>query len=101
MIRVLRTLASLALACSLAGCAFGGSRSPPPLTVPVSPLLREPCPRPERPAADGLTVGLLALFSIRQEAAISVCDARRAALVETIDLAGKVTRPRPWWTFGR
>jgi hypothetical protein len=31
------------------------------------------------------TVGDLAAFSVRQEAALSACDARRAALVETVD----------------
>lgn len=84
----------------LASCAG----KPPPLTslvIPVAQSLREPCPRP---AAEFVTVGDLAAFTVRQEAAISICDARRGAAVATIDAANamqaqlaKALKPKPWW----
>ena len=50
------------------------------------------------PATAGVsTVGDLAAFSIRQEAALQTCEAKRAGLVALIDAAQPVKRP--WWRF--
>lgn len=46
-------------------------------------MLRAPCPRPDRPSAPD--TGALAAFSLRQEAAISVCEARKDAAVAVVD----------------
>jgi hypothetical protein len=54
------------------------------LSVPVAESLRETCPRPQGVEAVR-SVGDLAAFSVRQEAALAVCDARREALVLTVD----------------
>jgi hypothetical protein len=64
-------------------CA-GRTPSPPLLTIPVAESLRAPCPRPDGVEAVR-TVGELAAFSVRQEAALAVCDARREALVAGAD----------------
>jgi hypothetical protein len=84
----------------LPGCA-GKPPLPMGLKIPVAQSLREPCPRPE---AEFVTVGDLAAFTVRQEAAISICDARRGAAVATIDAANamqaqfaKALKPKPWW----
>ncbi len=47
--------------------------------------LREPCPRPARP--DAPTLGALALFSVRQEEAVAVCEGRKDAAVSLLDAA--------------
>jgi hypothetical protein len=41
------------------------------------------------------TVGDLASYSLRQDAAISTCDARRAAVVEAVD--GAQAKPKKRW----
>ena len=68
----------------------------------MAATLRAPCPRPDRPGAPD--VGALAAFSLAQEAAISVCEARKDAAVAVIDAgdaaATALARPaarRPWW----
>lgn len=62
-------------------------------------MLRNPCPRPDRPAAP--TLGVLAVFSVRQEAALSTCEARKDAAVALLDAEAVALRPaaakRPWW----
>ena len=83
------------------GCAH----SPQPsglIQIQTPALFRQACPRPTRP--DSPTIGDLATFSIEQEAAIGVCDARRSALVQIVDVQDRaqaaLTRalaPRPWW----
>ena len=78
------------LTCSLPGLAAStacATRPPAPATLqlPVAATLRAPCPRPDRPAAPD--TGALAAFSIRQEAAISTCEARKDAAVGVIDAA--------------
>jgi hypothetical protein len=72
------------------------------LTIPVAAVLREPCPRPDFLAVE--TVGELAAFSVRQEGALAVCEARRSAAVAVIDvynaLGAELTeklKPHPWW----
>ena len=81
----------------LTGCAS----LPPPLTITIPAMLREPCPRPDTAGVE--TVGDLAAFSVRQEAALSVCNDRRQALVDIINEHGRIVAPRPWYrrVFGR
>ena len=82
----------------------GPTAPPPPLQAQVAASLREPCPRPDRPAAPG--VGELAAFSVRQESALSVCEARKDAAVAVIDafdaaanrLAAALAPKKPWWS---
>ncbi len=77
-------------ALALSACA---SPTPPPLLmVPVARSLREPCPRPAPEAV--VTAGDLAAFSLRQEAALSICEARRAALVSVADAHNAAVRDR-------
>jgi len=75
------------------------------LTIPVAQSLREPCPRP---AAEFATIGDLAAFAVREEAALSICDARRGAAVAVIDAHNATVaqlkrqlEPKPWWRFWR
>ena len=56
-------------------------------------MLREPCPRPDRPLAP--TLGALALFSVRQEAALNTCEARKDAAVAVLDATAAALRPAP------
>lgn len=90
MRRFLLPFAMLGLLAST-GCAS----LPPPLTINIPPILREPCPRPD--AANVETVGDLAAFSVRQEADLAVCNDRRQALVDIIDAHGRLVAPRPWY----
>ncbi len=82
-------------ATALTGCAA----TPKPVTIRVPDMLATPCPRPD--PSDVSTIGDLATFSIRQEAALGVCDARRAALVEVIGAHTTAVTPAPWWAFRR
>ena len=83
----------LSLMLGLGACA---TKTPlrPTLNIPAS--LREAC---ERPNPEGVkTIGDLAAFSLRQDAAISVCEAKRRAVVEIVD--GVQVRPkRKRWPF--
>ena len=82
---------SLALLPVLTAC---GTVSQPRLIVPDS--FRQPC---AGPATEGVkTVGDLAVWGVREEAALQVCDTKRAALVGLID----ATAPkRKGWFRGR
>ena len=53
-------------------------------------MLLQPCPRPDRPATPD--AGALAAFSVRQEAAISVCEARKDAAVQALDAGDAALR---------
>ena len=77
----------------LASTACATTPEPPaPLPpIPVAQVLRDPCPRPDRPAAP--TVGELAAFSVRQEAALGVCEARKDAAVALIDAQARAAKP--------
>ena len=75
----------------LTGCA--GLPTPPTLTVPQT--FRTECAGPA--TAGVATVGDLAAWSIRQEAALQTCDAKRAGLVALIDASQP--RKRKWWGF--
>lgn len=79
----------------MTGCA----KPPPPVLIPVAETLREPCVGP--PVEPVQTIGDLAVFSVRQEAVIAVCDARRAGAVALIDQRNAQVTPTPWWRFGR
>lgn len=62
----------------------------PTITVPDS--LRAKCQSPDPSGVS--TVGDLAAHSVRQEAAIRICDERREALVGIIDGANKAQEPK-------
>jgi len=47
------------------------------------------------------TVGSLGALVVRQEAAVAVCDARRAGVVALVDAHAATVKPRKWWQFGR
>jgi hypothetical protein len=66
------------------------------VTINLPPLLREPCERAE--IAVG-TVGDLGATIVRQEAAVAVCDARRAAIAAIVDAHTQTVTERPWWRF--
>lgn len=88
-------LLPLAFAVSLSGCAT----IPQPVTINIPPTFREPCPRADLTALG--TVGELGALVVRQEAAVAVCDKRRAGLVEFIDAHAATVKPRKWWQFRR
>lgn len=58
--------------------------------MPVAEVLKAPCPRPARP--DRPSVGDLAGFSVQQEAALSVCEARKDAAVQIIEIYNQVAK---------
>lgn len=55
------------------------------MLIAVPDSLRQPCPR--TPTAEVNTVQELAAFSVKQEADLKTCDARRAAAIAIIDAA--------------
>lgn len=63
-------------------------------TLTVPPTLRAPCDRAE--VGNLATVGDLGSLVIRQEAAVSSCETKRAALVGLIDTYGEITKPKRW-----
>jgi hypothetical protein len=90
-----RTNRFLPLSLMLCGLALTGCASLPrqaTLTVPAT--LRTPCDRAE--IGSLATVGDMGALVIRQEAAVSSCETRRAALVGLIDTYGEITRPKRW-----
>ncbi len=97
--RCLQTSCAIELAASTA-CATRPPTLAPPLQLPVAATLRAPCPRPDRPDAPDL--GALAAFSLRQEAALNVCEARKDAAVGVLDAGNAALRalakpePRRW-----
>ena len=73
------------------GCA--GLPTAPRLMVPAT--FRAEC---AGPATAGVsTVGDLASWAIREEAALQTCEAKRAGLVALIDASQP--RKRKWWRF--
>lgn len=68
--------------------------TPRDLLISLLPdTFRAPC---LGPATDGVqTVGDLASFSLRQEAALQSCEAKRAGIVDLVDKAQKPLKP--WW----
>lgn len=89
-LRACTLLASVVSVMLVGGCQTVPVR--PTLTVPDS--LRATC---ERPNPEGVsTVGDLAAYSLKQDAAIRVCDARRAAVVAIVDSAQPKKKRWPW-----
>ena len=75
---------------SLPGCA--GQVQRPALTVPE--VFKEPCLGAQGPME---TVGDLGSFVIRQEAALQVCEAKRAGLVALVEATQpKARKLWPW-----
>ncbi|WP_454762361.1 Rz1-like lysis system protein LysC [Caulobacter segnis] len=74
----------------MSGCAS----LPRQATLTVPPTLRAPCDRAE--VGNLATVGDLGSLVIRQEASVSSCETKRAALVGLIDTYGEITRQRRW-----
>ncbi|MET3665886.1 hypothetical protein [Caulobacter sp. 1776] len=84
------------LLCGLALTGCGTLPRQAALTVPAT--LRAPCDRAEvGPLA---TVGDMGALVIRQEAAVSSCETKRAAVVGLIDAYAEITRAKrlrlPW-----
>lgn len=66
----------------------------PRLKVSVPDSLRAPCAKPD---PEGVaTVGDLAAFSLRQDAALRICSARGDALVEVLDGVNKAWKRKRW-----
>lgn len=75
-------------ALSLSGC-----ETPPSARLRVPETFREPCQGPTTPMR---TQGDRDAFMVRQEAALGVCEAKRAGLVGMID---STVPKRRWWQF--
>lgn len=76
---------------ALTGCAT----TTPPVRINLPEALKAPCERADvGPLA---TVGDLGALVIRQEAAVSSCDTRRAAVVQIVESYNAATKPRRWW----
>jgi hypothetical protein len=74
----------------LTGCAT----TAPAVQISLPEALKAPCERAEvGPLA---TVGDLGALVIRQEAAVSSCDTRRAAVVQIVEGYNAATKPRRW-----
>ena len=69
------------------------------MTINIPPTFREPCARAELTALE--TVSDLGALVIHQEAAVAVCDARRAGVVALVDAHAATVKPRKWWRFWR
>lgn len=83
---------------SMLGVAGCQTAKPPPLQISVPESLRAPC---EHPSPEGVqTIGQLASYSVRQDAAISSCDARRSAVVAIVDGANLIVKPPKRKVFG-
>ena len=94
-LRLSTLLLPIAFAVSLSGCAT----NPQPVTINIPPTFREPCARADLTALE--TVGELGALVVRQEAAVAVCDARRAGVVALVDAHAATVKPRKWWQFGK
>lgn len=93
-LRSLSLLATLSVL-ALSGCAT----QPGPVQINLPQSLRAPCSRADvGPLA---TVGDLGSLVIRQEAALSVCDAHRGAVVAIVDGYTAATKPRRKWPWSR
>ena len=85
-----RPLWALPFVLALTACAT----QPGPVQITLPESLRSPCDRAEiGPLA---TVGDLGSFAVRQEAALSVCDGRRSAIVAIVDGHKRATDPPRW-----
>ena len=68
---------------------------PGPTRIAIPDSLRAACERPD--PAGVATIGDLASFSLRQDAALSICDGRRAAVVAVADAYAPPPPKRHWW----
>lgn len=84
-----------AVALMLSGCATLAKHP----TIPVPDTFRQACERPDPQNVQ--TIGDLASFSLQQNAAITVCDAKREGLLDIIDATNKASGARRWWSRGR
>lgn len=90
----------LPMCLTLGALVSTGCATTQPLTINVPDTLRAACERPSHIGVD--SVGELAAFSVRQEAALAVCDGRREAVVALVDAHRGIVTPRPWWkVWGR
>ena len=80
------TISAPLCALALASCATASQGVP----IPVPPNLAEPCKGFAGPMA---TVGDLAAFVLRQEAAVQACEVKRSSLVDLIGAANKAAKP--------
>lgn len=82
---------------ALAGLLLStGCVSAPAPVTPIIPVsLRADCVGPPTEGVE--TIGQLAAFSVRQEAALQVCSERKAAVVAIVDAHRAAVTPRPWW----
>ena len=94
--RGLTRLLTLSSAISSALLFPACATAPKPVTINLPLLLREPCERAQIAAG---TVGDLGATIVRQEAAVAVCDARRAAVVAIVDAQTRIVTVKPWWRF--
>ena len=76
----------------LTACATATAPTPGK-AIPQS--LRTACDRPD--PAGVKSIGDLAAFSLRQEAALSICDSRRAAVVAVADAYAARAPLTHWW----
>jgi hypothetical protein len=76
---------------ALSGCATQA----PQVQINLPQSLKDPCERAEiGPLA---TVGDLGALVIRQEAAVSICDAKRDAVVSIVDAYNQSAKPKRWF----
>lgn len=97
----------LGISTLLASCAQTPKTLVVTAQVPVANSLRLPCPRPDLPSVPSsgdpsAQVRAIMAFSIRQEAAINICEGRKDSLVAVIDQFNRSTleaayQQRPWW----
>lgn len=65
----------------------------PPISCPVPQEIRQSCPRPQIPKGS-LTPAAVENFSLAQEAALTVCDSRRARAVTVTGLCEQAANRR-------
>ena len=70
---------------------------------PLTPIIPQSL-RAERrgaPTSGVATVGELAAWGLREEAALNACEIRRAAVVAIVDAHAEAVAPQPWWPWRR
>jgi len=63
------------------GCASRATAAIPPVAISLPANVVEPCARATVPASDAPSVGEVLTFAVETEAALSVCESKRAAAV--------------------
>lgn len=77
--------ATVLVAFLVAACAT----TPTPPLIQIPPSLKAECERPD--PSNVATIGDLAVFSLKQDAAIRVCDAKREAVIAIAE----ASQPKP------